>query len=48
MPKYSFQEINDTNDDVEDITQRHCCDSINQYSLLPKTIFGEIVNEIQQ
>eukprot|EP00347_Sterkiella_histriomuscorum_P021086 403335311 len=46
--KPSFQEGNETNDDVEEYNnQKHCCDSINQYSLLPKTIFNEIVHEIQ-
>ncbi|CDW79742.1 nli interacting factor-like phosphatase family protein [Stylonychia lemnae] len=46
LQKGSFQDANETNDELEDNTQTHCCDSINQYSLLPKTIFGEIVNEI--
>lgn len=46
--KSSFAEANETaNEDVDENAQRHCCENINQYSFMPKTIFSEIVSEYQ-
>jgi hypothetical protein len=43
-PKQSFQATDDVDESFT--AQNHCCNQVNQYSIVPKTIFNEILKGV--